>query len=148
MRAQHAAVVDTPLQPSGAGVLVVSDIIPGGAAAKAALQPGDVLVRLGGRLVTTFVPLEELLDDAVGQPIELEFERGGERRAQSHCRFVLPLIRFTPDLLRESVLLLLKRQCHRTLGERMQAVLEVDDLHALCPRSYLSVGGGPRQRPL
>ena len=38
------------------------------------------------------------------------------RRVLSHCRFVLPFIRFTPDVLRGSVPLFLKRQCDRTLA--------------------------------
>ena len=36
-------------------------------------------------------------------------------RARSHCRFVLPFIRFIPDSLTYSVPLFLKRQCDRTL---------------------------------
>jgi hypothetical protein len=41
----------------------------------------------------------------------------GEDRARSHCRFVLPLIHFVPDLQTHSVPLFLNRQCDRTLGE-------------------------------
>ena len=36
--------------------------------------------------------------------------------ARSHCRFVLLLIHFIPDLLTYLVPLFLKRQCDRTLG--------------------------------
>ena len=36
-------------------------------------------------------------------------------RARSHCRFVLQVIHFIPDLLTYSVPLFLKRQCDRTL---------------------------------
>jgi hypothetical protein len=43
-------------------------------------------------------------------------KKAGAYRAQSHCRFVLPLIRFIPDLLTYLVPLFLKRQCDRTLG--------------------------------
>jgi hypothetical protein len=42
---------------------------------------------------------------------------GGDIRARSHCRFVLPLIHFTADFLTYSVPLFLKRQCDRTLGD-------------------------------
>ena len=35
--------------------------------------------------------------------------------AWSHCRFLLPLIHFIPDLLTYSVPLFMKRQCDRTL---------------------------------
>jgi hypothetical protein len=50
--------------------------------------------------------------------------RGGDvlrrsgRRARSHCRFALPLIRFIPESLTYSAPLFLKRQCDRTLGLR------------------------------
>jgi hypothetical protein len=40
----------------------------------------------------------------------------GALRDRSHCRFVPPLIHFTPDSLTNSVPLFLKRQCDRTLG--------------------------------
>jgi S1-C subfamily serine protease len=36
-------------------------------------------VRVNGRLVTTFEPLAEVLDAAVGQAIDVQVERGGER---------------------------------------------------------------------
>ena len=42
--------------------------------------------------------------------------RRGIGRARSHCRVVLPVIHFIPDLLTYSVPLFLKRQCDRTLG--------------------------------
>ena len=42
--------------------------------------------------------------------------RRGGLWARSHCRFVLLLIQFIPDLLTYSVPLFLKRQCDRTLG--------------------------------
>jgi hypothetical protein len=41
---------------------------------------------------------------------------GGGGRARSHCRFIRPLIHFTPDSLTYSVPLFLKRQCDRTPG--------------------------------
>ena len=40
----------------------------------------------------------------------------GHGRAWSHCRFVAPLIHFTPDSLTDSVPLFLTRSCDRTLG--------------------------------
>jgi hypothetical protein len=44
--------------------------------------------------------------------------RGGDLRARSHCRRVVPrLIHFTPDSLTYSVLLFLKRQCDRNPGD-------------------------------
>ena len=42
------------------------------------LQPGDVLVRVNGQLVTRFEPLEAVLDDSVGADVELQLQRGGK----------------------------------------------------------------------
>ncbi len=59
------------------GMLVVGDVQPG-SPAEGALQPGDILVRVNGQLVTTFDPLADVLDGAVGKTISLQVERGGE----------------------------------------------------------------------
>ena len=42
------------------------------------LQPGDILVRVNGKLVSEFEPLEQVLDDSVGGSVDLELERGGK----------------------------------------------------------------------
>lgn len=63
--------------PEGTGMLVVAETVPGGSA-RDRLKPGDVLVRLDGRLVTTFVPWEALLDERVGASVKVEVERGGK----------------------------------------------------------------------
>jgi S1-C subfamily serine protease len=63
--------------PAAIGMLVVSEAVPGGPG-DGVLQPGDVLVRVQGRLVTDFLPLEIAVDDAVGGEIQLDLERGGE----------------------------------------------------------------------
>ncbi len=63
-------------QPANTGMLVVERVQPGSASDKL-LAPGDVLVRLNGAPVTGFEPLEEVLDNAVGQSVRLELERGG-----------------------------------------------------------------------
>jgi len=59
-------------------MLVVSEIVPEGPAAQAQLQPGDVVVQVGGELCNSFVGLESRLDDAVGSTIDLCVCRGGE----------------------------------------------------------------------
>jgi pro-apoptotic serine protease NMA111 len=64
--------------PRLTGMLVVSDVLPG-SAGSGVLQPGDILIRLDGKLVTQFEPLERVLDDAVGDPVRIEIERGGKR---------------------------------------------------------------------
>nr|KJB22750.1 hypothetical protein B456_004G064500 [Gossypium raimondii] len=58
------------------GMLVVDSVVPGGPA-HSHLEPGDVLVRVNGEVITQFLKLETLLDDSVDQKIELEIERGG-----------------------------------------------------------------------
>ncbi len=64
--------------PDLTGMLVVQDVQPG-SPTEGQLQPGDVLVRVDGRLVTTFEPLAALLDASVGREVTVEVERGGER---------------------------------------------------------------------
>jgi S1-C subfamily serine protease len=59
------------------GMLAVSSVLPGTPSALA-LQPGDILLRVNGRYVTTFDPLEETLDSSVGRQIRLDLERGGK----------------------------------------------------------------------
>ncbi|XXG79593.1 hypothetical protein AAC387_Pa09g0629 [Persea americana] len=58
------------------GMLVVDSVVPGGPAHKH-LEPGDVLVRVNGEVITQFLKLETLLDDGIDQKIDLLFERGG-----------------------------------------------------------------------
>ncbi len=62
--------------PALTGMLVVNEVLPGGPA-DGTLQPGDVLVRINGKLMAEFEPLEEVTDENVGGSIELELERGG-----------------------------------------------------------------------
>jgi S1-C subfamily serine protease len=59
------------------GMLVVDEIIPGGVS-DGKLQIGDILVRVNGDYVTEFVPLAAVLDDHVGEPLQLEVERHGQ----------------------------------------------------------------------
>jgi S1-C subfamily serine protease len=63
--------------PRNTGMLVVTEVLPGSASEKV-LQPGDILLRLNGRHVAQFEPLEEVLDSSVGGEVELELERGGK----------------------------------------------------------------------
>lgn len=58
-------------------MLTVSETIPEGPSSKK-LQPGDILVRVNGELVTRFVPLEAIIDEHVGQSIEVQIERSGK----------------------------------------------------------------------
>jgi S1-C subfamily serine protease len=63
--------------PVGFGMLVVDRVLPEGPAA-GKLRPADILVKMNGEVVTDFVGLESRLDDAVGQTLKLEVERGGK----------------------------------------------------------------------
>jgi pro-apoptotic serine protease NMA111 len=63
--------------PGLTGMLVVSEVQPG-SETEGALQPGDILVRVNGRLVTTFEPLADVLDESVGETVVLQVQRGGQ----------------------------------------------------------------------
>ncbi len=65
--------------PANTGMLVVDQVQPGSPAA-GQLAPGDILVSIDGKPITTFEPLEDLLDEAIGTRIRLEVQRGGEVR--------------------------------------------------------------------
>ncbi len=80
--------------PAYTGMLVVGQVQPG-SAAEGALQPGDVLVRVNGKLMTQFEPLEQVLDDSVGGTVELQLERGGKPITASLP--VLDLEKLMPD---------------------------------------------------
>jgi S1-C subfamily serine protease len=64
--------------PLQTGLLVVEQVIPESAASQA-LEPGDVVVEVEGKLIAEFVPLAAVLDSAVGREITVTVERGGER---------------------------------------------------------------------
>jgi len=63
-------------EPSGIGMLVVGEVVPGGPA-DGKLEVGDVVVNVGGRLTTRFDPLGAALDGSVGETVPFEVERGG-----------------------------------------------------------------------
>lgn len=58
-------------------MLVAETVIPESPSAEF-LEEGDILVRVNGKYVTKFVPLEAILDENVGGNINVEIERGGE----------------------------------------------------------------------
>ena len=64
--------------PEQTGMLAVEQVIPDTPAA-GKLEPGDILIRINGELITEFVPLAAMLDDNVGTLAELELERGGRK---------------------------------------------------------------------
>jgi S1-C subfamily serine protease len=62
--------------PQATGMLVVERVVPG-SPVTGQLEPGDILLRVDGDLVTGFVPLEEVLDNRVGGVVALQVQRGG-----------------------------------------------------------------------
>ncbi len=79
--------------PDQTGMLTVTQVIPESPAA-GKLEPGDILVRVNGDLVTEFVPLAATLDSMVGEHITVEIERGG--RSIRHELVVNDLHEITP----------------------------------------------------
>ncbi len=69
-------------RPDLTGMLVVDEVLPG-SPTEGKLQPGDILTHVNGQLVTTFQPLEEILDDSVGGKVDIVVERGGEKVQQT-----------------------------------------------------------------
>lgn len=88
--------------PDATGMLVVDQLVPGGPGSEG-LEPGDVIVKLDGEPVGTFVALEAVLDEHVGGTVTLELERG---------------------------------------GESVTTELEVGDLHAITPDTFLEASRG------
>ncbi|MDH3533924.1 MAG: trypsin-like peptidase domain-containing protein, partial [Gammaproteobacteria bacterium] len=80
--------------PENTGMLAIEQVIPESAAA-GKLAPGDILLRINGELITEFVPLAAVLDDNVGNDIEVEIERGG--RLIRETVEVTDLHAITPD---------------------------------------------------
>ena len=78
-----------------AGALV-SEVVPEGPAAAAGVEPGDLLLAVGGEPVAVRfleeVPLlhQRLASLPVGEPVELELERDGERRTASAVTAAMP----------------------------------------------------------
>lgn len=62
--------------PKETGMLVVDQVVPS-SVAHDQLQPGDILVRFGGELQTKFIPIEDYMDNHIGEMVHVEIERGG-----------------------------------------------------------------------
>ncbi len=80
--------------PEQTGMLTVDKVIPE-SPADGLLEPGDILIRINGELVTEFVPLAAILDDNVGREITVDLERGG--RSVSETLTVSDLHAITPS---------------------------------------------------
>ncbi len=64
------------LADAGGHVLAVQSVLREGVG-WGHLQEGDLLVAVDGRVITDFVTLESILDDAVGRTLQVELERAG-----------------------------------------------------------------------
>jgi S1-C subfamily serine protease len=80
--------------PDQTGMLTVRQVIPESPAA-GKIEPGDILVRVNGELITEFVPLAATLDGMVGEYVTIEIERGG--RKIKHDLQVTDLHEISPD---------------------------------------------------
>jgi S1-C subfamily serine protease len=80
--------------PKLTGMLVVDDVLPG-SVADGVLSPGDILISLNGKPVPEFFTLEDVLDDAVGQPVQVQVRRGSE--TVEHALVVQSLDAITAD---------------------------------------------------
>ena len=58
--------------------LEIAALIPGGAAEKAGIRPGDKIVELDGRAVKTNAEVSAAIRGGKGKPVKLKLERGGE----------------------------------------------------------------------
>ncbi|MGH8195429.1 MAG: PDZ domain-containing protein [Woeseiaceae bacterium] len=64
------------VKPDQTGMLTVQEVVRA-SPADGTLEPGDILLRVNGALITEFVPLAEILDEHVGETVTVEVERGG-----------------------------------------------------------------------
>ena len=72
-----AAAGKNDIETTNTGMLVVESVVPG-SGSDGKLESGDVLVRISGHVVAHFLSVEELLDEAVGQEVEVVIERAGK----------------------------------------------------------------------
>ncbi len=116
--------------PEGTGLIVVREVVPGGPA-EGRLEVGDVIVRVAGRPVNAFLPIEAALDDAVdpafdpaGVPgaVSGEGSGGGGEGGRVGGR---------------SVVFEVERA-----GITHTVAIAVADLHAITPGEYLEYSGG------
>jgi S1-C subfamily serine protease len=80
--------------PKLTGMLVVDDVQPG-SGADGVLSPGDILISIDGKPIPEFFSLEDVLDDHVGQSVQVEVQRGND--TVGHALTVQSLSAITAD---------------------------------------------------
>ncbi len=90
LRGERAG-IGAQVDSSAAGEIVVSDITPGGPAAREGVQPGDVIEQVDGRSTLALTPDEvlALLRGAAGSPVALTLRRGSVPRRAALPRAVV-----------------------------------------------------------
>jgi pro-apoptotic serine protease NMA111 len=68
--------------PDDTGLLVVDQVMPDGPS-DLFLQPGDILLNVEGNAVSTFTPLDDLMDKSVGKSLGFDILRGGQAKTVS-----------------------------------------------------------------
>ena len=121
----------------GTGMLVVRQVLPAGPAQNI-LEPGDILLRVDGEWVSTFLPLEEALDAKVGEALELEVERGGESLVLS--LEVGDLHSITPDAFLEFGSVVINALSYQ---QARNHVIPVEGLYVANPGFTLGSAGVP-----
>ena len=65
------------------GTIQLAGLEPGFPAEKAGMKKGDILVAVNGQPIHSPIKFQEITKSSGGKPIEIEFERNGERRQVS-----------------------------------------------------------------
>lgn len=118
-------------RPSAQGLLVVQDVLPGGAA-DGLLLPGDALISIDGREIDGFIALDEILDTHVGERLAVRLLRRGAPVEAMVA--VVDLHAITPDAFLElggGVLHDLSYQQATAHGVRQEGVFVADPGYAL-----------------
>ena len=114
------------LFPQQKGLLVVRDVVPG-TPADGLLEPGDIMLALDGEPLATFGALAAVLDERVGDTLQLSLRRGGARHEVEIE--VSDLHAFSPDeflQIGDAVLHRLSYQQGRHLNVPLEGIFVAD----------------------
>lgn len=74
------AALGVTFNPNLSGGAYITQVVPGGAAEQAGIQPGDVIVAINGGPVTSYLEVIDLVGQSrPGDPMQIELLRGGQR---------------------------------------------------------------------